>query len=263
MTKLHFIYRMHIQFDSPVEKHRFTLKCSPQSSRRQEITQLAIEVFPKEFLSTDEDSFGNTCIYGYSEHSHDHFSVLVEGNAVTGLSHYETAADVHKLGMYQYATHYTVPGKQLRAYAAQFRFSGRQGNCDRAEEMMRALHRDFRYVQKVTDIGTTAEEALALGCGVCQDYAHILIALCHMRGIPARYVVGMLVGEGLSHAWVEVYEDGMWIGLDPTNNAVVKDQHIKISSGRDYRDCTINQGIFTGGAKQTQTISVRVEACEP
>lgn len=90
-------------------------------------------------------------------------------------------------------------------------------------------------------------------------YSHILISLCHMEKIPARYVVGMLEGEGLSHAWVEIYENGMWIGLDPTNDLVVGEQHIKVSSGRDYGDCTINQGIFTGAASQTQTASVVVE----
>ena len=94
---------------------------------------------------------------------------------------------------------------------------------------------------------------------MCQDYSHILISLCHMEKIPARYVVGMLEGEGLSHAWVEIYENGMWIGLDPTNDLVVGEQHIKVSSGRDYGDCTINQGIFTGAANQTQTASVVVE----
>lgn len=85
-----------------------------------------------------------------------------------------------------------------------------------------------------------------------------MIALMHMSGIPARYVVGMLQGEGLSHAWVEIYENGMWIGLDPTNNLVVSDRHIKISHGRDYKDCTINQGFFTGNADQRQQIRVSV-----
>lgn len=96
--------------------------------------------------------------------------------------------------------------------------------------------------------------------GVCQDYSHILLSLCRMERIPARYVVGMLVGEGLSHAWVEVYESGRWIALDPTNNLVVDDEHIRISVGRDYGDCTMNQGIFVGQTTQTQEVKVFVEA---
>lgn len=109
-----------------------------------------------------------------------------------------------------------------------------------------------------TAIQTTAEEAMALGMGVCQDYSHILLSLCRMEHIPSRYVVGMLIGEGLSHAWVEICDNGHWIALDPTNNLIVDDQHIKISSGRDYQDCIINQGLFVGQTTQVQTIHVSV-----
>ena len=103
---------------------------------------------------------------------------------------------------------------------------------------------------------------MALGKGVCQDYSHILLSLCRMEGIPCRYVVGMLIGEGASHAWVEICSEGRWIALDPTNNLVVDDQHIKISAGRDYQDCIINQGIFTGQTRQTQQILVSVKETE-
>lgn len=259
MKTLHFTYKMHLNFDSPVEKHRFTLKCCPQSNRRQRILELNMDVCPKEFLARDRDSFGNICVYGHAEGQHSAFSVEVEGMANTGLSHYETAADEHKLGMYRYTTGYTKPGEALKAYASGFDLPEGMGNYAKAVVLMESLYRDFSYVQGVTDINTTAEEALKLGKGVCQDYSHILIALCHMFRIPARYVVGMLCGEGLSHAWVEVCDSGFWIGLDPTNNLVVGEQHIKISSGRDYGDCRINQGVFTGFAGQSQEISVIVE----
>ena len=94
---------------------------------------------------------------------------------------------------------------------------------------------------------------------MCQDYAHIMISMCRMAGIPCRYVVGMLIGEGLSHAWVEIEDNGMWYGIDPTNGIKVSENHIKISHGRDYGDCLINQGVFTGTAKQIQTVSVSVQ----
>ena len=124
---------------------------------------------------------------------------------------------------------------------------------------MAALYERFQYVPGSTSIRTTAEQALDLGMGVCQDYSHILLSLCRLERIPCRYVVGMLMGEGLSHAWVEICQDGRWIALDPTNNLVVDDQHIKISAGRDYRDCIINQGLFVGQTTQHQEILVRVQ----
>lgn len=258
MNELHFEYKMKIAFDSPVERHRFTLKCVPRSYERQRIEELEIEVYPKEFLSEDEDSFGNYCIYGYSKEKHDYFSVKVAGKARTGLAPSERAQDEYRIGMYRYQTEITKPGPSLRDFARRISFDAGASALDKALIYMRSLYEQFEYVQGVTDVSTTAEQAMTLGKGVCQDYSHILISLCRMEGIPSRYVVGMLMGEGLSHAWVEVGSAGRWFALDPTNNLLVNDQHIRISVGRDYRDCNINHGIFTGCAAQTQEISVAV-----
>ena len=96
------------------------------------------------------------------------------------------------------------------------------------------------------------------GAGVCQDYAHIFLSLLRLKGIPARYVTGMLRGEGESHAWVELALGEYWYGLDPTNDCVVAGEHVRIACGRDYRDCRISQGVFYGGARQTQQVSVSV-----
>ena len=106
---------------------------------------------------------------------------------------------------------------------------------------------------------TTAEEAFMQRKGVCQDYAHIFIALCHLAKIPARYVAGMMVGEGFSHAWVEILSDGVWYAIDPTHACMANDTYIKISVGRDAEDCMINKGIMKGGGTQLQTVRVLVE----
>ena len=258
MKVLHFAYNMSLKFDAPVEKHRFTLRCKPRSGERQEITWITANVYPNEFLSNAEDSFGNSCIYGYTERKHDHFSVNVIGTARTGLAPWETAGETHRIGMFRYQTPYTMPGPHIKEFAERFSFGEDTPSFEKARAFMTELYRTFEYAQGVTRIRTTAEEAMALGKGVCQDYSHIMLSLCRMQNIPARYVVGMLMGEGASHAWVEVYDKGRWFALDPTNNLVVDDQHIRISIGRDYADCTINQGVFVGEANQTQTISVLV-----
>lgn len=250
---------MKLTFDRPVEKHRFTLKCIPYTSERQEILDLCTDVYPKEFLSQSDDSFGNHCIFGYSEGQHDHFSVAVTGRARTGLSLSEPAGEDYQIGLYKYQTDCTRPGPCIRSFADQFHFSDTDASFYKAKMFMAALYERFQYVPGSTSIRTTAEQALDLGMGVCQDYSHILLSLCRLERIPCRYVVGMLMGEGLSHAWVEICQDGRWIALDPTNNLVVDDQHIKISAGRDYRDCIINQGLFVGQTTQHQEILVRVQ----
>ena len=124
---------------------------------------------------------------------------------------------------------------------------------------MDCLFRDFSYVPGKTDIHTTAAQAWAGRQGVCQDYAHIFVTLCRLAGYPARYVAGMMVGEGATHAWAEVYIDGVWMGFDPTHNRLTDDTYIKLSHGRDFGDCTIDRGCFKGFASQRQNIYVKVE----
>ena len=123
---------------------------------------------------------------------------------------------------------------------------------------MRSLPASFAYDKGATQIHETAEKALTIGRGACQDYAHIMLALLRAEHIPARYVVGMMQGEGASHAWVEVLCRGYWYGFDPTNQKLVNDDYIRVSCGRDSGDCPVIRGSFYGCARQIQNESVTV-----
>ena len=259
MKELSFYYMLRIRFSSPVTNHRFTVRCVPRDNERQKIRQMEISVLPKESLSNSLDSFGNYCIYGHCQSEHDLFEVKVKGTAQTGLTDSEYAGMDYLMGRYRYQTAYTRPGNALVDFYRQFAFSEGTSNLEKSMRMMEALYQRFRYVQGVTNIQTTAEEAMEMGMGVCQDYSHVLISLCRMAGIPARYVVGMLIGEGASHAWVEIYDHERWYALDPTNMLVVHEDHIKISNGRDYNDCVMNQGVMVGLTRQDQEVEVLVE----
>ena len=124
---------------------------------------------------------------------------------------------------------------------------------------MNTLHYTFTYDTEATEVHETAENALALGRGVCQDYAHIMLSLLRMEGIPARYVVGMTLGEGASHAWVEALCNGYWYGFDPTDNKLVNADYIRVSCGRDSSDCAVIRGNFYGCVTQRQTEKVKLE----
>ena len=119
----------------------------------------------------------------------------------------------------------------------------------------------LRYLPGVTEVGVDVEEVLAAGEGVCQDYAHLLIAMCRSVGVPARYVSGYLftaddasgadtaadVVRVQTHAWVEAAVPGLgWLGLDPTNQQVVGERHVTIGRGRDYDDVAPLRGVFSG-----------------
>lgn len=136
--------------------------------------------------------------------------------------------------------------------------SGKPWRLELASALMKCLYERYEYKPLVTNLHTTAEEAFELGCGVCQDYAHIFISLLHLAGISARYITGFIVGEGASHAWVEVLSDGKWYGFDPTHNRRVTEDYIRVGVGRDAHDCAINRGIMQGGGLHVQTVEVNV-----
>ena len=167
--------------------------------------------------------------------------------------------------LFKYPTRLTDCGKNLsdfhRSISSREGFSEKSA-FEKAEAFMSALSLVFKYVQGVTGVFTTAEEAFTLAQGVCQDYAHILLALLRKSRIPCRYVAGMMTGEGATHTWVEVFENGAWLSLDPTHNRRTDDSYIVISRARDAQDCSINQGVFRyegNGGTQKQEIWVKVE----
>ena len=143
-------------------------------------------------------------------------------------------------------------------------------------ELNHWIKQHLRYQPGSTRIDTPVAEVLRRRCGVCQDFAQLLISILRSAEIPARYVMGYietesqrrqqengatrpvaLIGAAESHAWVEVYSPGgSWWPLDPTNDCVAGERHVKVAVGRDYLDCTPTRGVFKG--TQTQKLSVAV-----
>ncbi|HTW84024.1 MAG TPA: transglutaminase family protein [Candidatus Sulfotelmatobacter sp.] len=121
--------------------------------------------------------------------------------------------------------------------------------ADLADAISRFVHRRIVYTKGVSDVFTTAATAFAMGRGVCQDYAHVMLALARACGLPARYVSGHLLGEGATHAWVEVLvrrRDGSVVVLafDPTHDTPATVRHVVVAVGRDYEDVAPVSGTF-------------------
>jgi transglutaminase-like putative cysteine protease len=232
----------------------------PQTDSRQQIKECVFHISPECEVFEDTDAFGNKYIYGLIEAYHKSFQVDISGTAVVDSESFEKVSEKEseKIIMYRYQSAYTKPGDMLRAYYAEHAKEVSESDTDFVTRIMHCIHGDMEYTKNVTDIDTTAEMALSIRKGVCQDYAHIMISILRMAGIPARYAVGMMKGEGFSHAWVEAALSGKWVGFDPTNDNLVDDTYIKISSGRDYQDCIVNRGFFNGCVTQEQNIKVVV-----
>ncbi|HTW83690.1 MAG TPA: transglutaminase family protein [Candidatus Sulfotelmatobacter sp.] len=130
------------------------------------------------------------------------------------------------------------------------------------------VHQTFTYATGLTSVHATVAESIALRRGVCQDFAHVLVALCRRAGIPARYVSGYvhsgsgdMLGAEASHAWAEAYLGSRgWIGVDPTNDTWIGDAFVRVATGRDYRDVSPVRGVYRGASASTMSVDVAVEA---
>ena len=143
-----------------------------------------------------------------------------------------------------------------------------------AEALMRHVHNDFTYLPGATDLATPTRDVLEKREGVCQDFAHVMIAGLRANGIPARYVsgyirtgndspdndpAGKLIGADASHAWVSVYCPPLgWIDFDPTNNCTLGTDHITIAWGRDFSDVSPLRGVLIGSGEHQLTVAVTV-----
>ena len=160
-------------------------------------------------------------------------------------------------------TRLTAPDERLRAMAADVAAEPRQAPPeDLAERICAAVSAAVTYEYGVTTVTTTAAEALACGRGVCQDSAHVMLALCHILRLPARYVSGHLLGQGGTHAWTEVVvpRDGRAeaIAFDPCNGRRTDGGYVTVATGRDYADVAPTSGSYIGTSPGRLTAGRRV-----
>ncbi|RCH54236.1 transglutaminase family protein [Mucilaginibacter hurinus] len=126
---------------------------------------------------------------------------------------------------------------------------------------------NFEYIKGVTTVDTTLDEIWKLKAGVCQDFAHIMTEMLRLVHIPARYVSGYICthsngmrGEGATHAWVEAYiPDYGWLGIDPTNNCIANETHVRLAVGRNFSDCSPVKGVYKGSSNHKLVVAVSVD----
>jgi transglutaminase-like putative cysteine protease len=187
----------------------------------------------------------------------------------------EAAANVADLGPASPA-HHLFPSRSIQLDAAITRYAGEclppgRPVLDGALDLNRRIHDEFRYEPGVTDASTSPSTAFAARRGVCQDFAHVMIAGLRGLGLPAAYVSGYLrtdpppgrprlEGADATHAWVAVWcgpEVG-WVGLDPTNAMPAGEDHIVVATGRDYADVSPIDGVIVASGGHTLTVAVDV-----
>lgn len=171
---------------------------------------------------------------------------------------------------FAFPSHRIASSAAMKEYAGESMMPGRSV-VDAIEELTQRIHRDFVYDSRATTVNTPVLEVFRLRRGVCQDFAHLQIAMIRSFGIPARYVSGYLrtipapgqprlVGADQSHAWLSVYcGHGQWLDVDPTNDRFCSDDHVTLAWGRDYSDVPPLTGVFVGGGQHRLVVSVDVQ----
>ena len=247
---------MKIDFSSPVIRHCFSLRCLPFDTPSQRIELINVDIEPHNMLTETADGFGNRVLTDRIIEPHSKFVAIVEGKASLDFSKREK----EELNcIYKYPSQHTIPGEKIIELVSGLGDMANLTALETAQAVSKRIGEVFSYKSGVANINTTAEEALHLGCGVCQDYAHIFLSAARLSGVPARYVAGIQKGTGETHAWAEFYDDGIWVGIDPTNHRMCDETYLALSHGRDFADCGINRGLFIGGGTQTQSIVATVE----
>lgn len=251
--RLTFYYDTLLEFQQPVTGHAFALRCVPTSFPGQRILDVTLTLEPSVPYAWQRDGFGNLLQTGRVEQPHTHFRYTVQGSAEVDLSQ-RIPEKAHPV--FRYPSRYTAVSQDMSQWLSQLILP--EGAYDRALSLAQAVHDYMTYMPGVTGVNTTAQQAFAQRSGVCQDFSHVYLALARKAGLTARYVNGLPEGEGASHAWCEVWINGVWLGIDPTRNRLADEGYLRLGVGRDFGDCPIERGVFLGCTPQQQTVTTRV-----
>lgn len=280
-------------YESPVSFARCSLRLEPRSGDGQELISHAVEIRPPpRERNTRTDFFGIKTESVVIDSAHRSLRVDARSRVdVTRISLLrdrkspdwerlrETAFEAGSLEAsspvgYMFATALVPILLPVTGYAQESFAKGR-GILACASDLMRRINQDFVYDSKATEISTPLGEVFKKRRGVCQDFAHIMIAGLRGLGLPAAYVSGYLrtipppgkprlQGADATHAWVSVWcgPDIGWTGFDPTNDLMVGSDHVVLAVGRDYTDVSPVDGVIVGSRKQKLTVEVDVVPAE-
>ncbi len=283
------IYRLRhateYDYAEPVVLGTHFMHLMPRPRPGQIIRETQLDIFPLPEIRRDElDHFGNNTTSISVTSPHKQFTVAL--SATVDVSHpappaaAETAgweaiaataiADVD-VAEFCLASPLAHPSAELGGYAAPSFAAGRPV-LEGLIELNRRVFTDMSYRPGVTNTATTAGQTLKSRAGVCQDYAHLMIAALRALGLPARYVSGYLRtsapagqekrrGADQSHAWIASWlgPDVGWVDFDPTNNLVVGDEHVTLAWGRDFQDVSPLRGIILGGGRHSLRVNVDLD----
>ena len=262
-------HRTVFAYDEPIAEAYTELRLRPSDDGGQRCSSFLLVAEPPEInVQQYTDPFGNTVHNFDVLEPHDRLTLVATSGVYAPEGFIDTPGALTALERHDYLspTPYT-PSLAGRMSEFDGMNGGSQDTAARARSLMGAISSRLVYERGVTDVQTTADEVIALGRGVCQDFAHVMIAACRTGGIPARYVSGYLydgeaqAGHAASHAWVDIFSDDRgWLSFDPTHDREQNDHYVRVAVGRDYSDVPPTRGVYRGSAAEELAVNVRVWA---
>lgn len=243
------------------------LRLSPQDTKGQRVLEWNIDAPGIENAPSWNDAWGNLTYLTTQTEERTDLAITVNGmveikNVDGVVGELDTGA---RPAVYRRSTPLTQPTGELQKFAAKFS-SGYRDQVALYHDLMGGIRERMRFDTAQTDAQATAGDMLKAGCGVCQDFSHVFIAVARILGQPARYVTGYMLTEGqegitatANHAWVEADIAGLgWVGFDPTNGICPDERYVRLACGLDATYAAPIRGIRRGAGVEEMTVQVDV-----
>ncbi|MFB0935900.1 MAG: transglutaminase family protein [Propionivibrio sp.] len=295
-ARYHVIHETTYDYESPVSISRQHLHLTPRECAWQTCLEHAIDIDPKPGMEESRhDSFGNPVRQFAIESPHGSLRVRAESRIEVrphlpatpfdASPAWERVRDALAYGalpihleanVYLFESPYVRVKREFAAYAAPCFTPGRP-LLEGVQALMARIFGEFKFDPKATSVATPVLKILEEKRGVCQDFAHLMLACLRSLGLAARYVSGYLltrpppgkprmIGADASHAWISVFcpdaDGGFWVDFDPTNNLLPDTGHITLAWGRDFGDVSPLRGVILGGDTHMPDVAVTVTPCE-
>ncbi len=305
---LQIVHETRYDYSPSVENAHHVVHLKPANQGTQQLLSHVLRISPNPAQQRDlPDVYGNWRSFFSFQSAHDSLVVVADSVVSTGAApqacedwegfeagpaweqvrehfRYHAASAWDSASEFLFASPF-APREEAFAEFARPSFSPDRTLPQAAQDLMRRIHRHMTYESLSTEVNTPAVKALAQRKGVCQDFAHIMVACCRAMGLPARYVSGYLltqpppgqprlVGSDASHAWASVYcpawrdgavdpsQPGQWLDFDPTNDRAPGEDYVTLATGRDFLDVSPLRGVIRGGARHVLSVAVTVTPLE-
>jgi transglutaminase-like putative cysteine protease len=265
-------HRTRYRYTSEVIESQMEVRLRPWEGPGQRVHDFQLEVRPAARVRTYMDGLGNRVQHFNRLEPHDELEVVSRSTVETWTAEVAPPLDLFPVDLLLFR-----PPVLDTAAVRRLGRRARLGDPGSAHDVVEALDRiaavvasTLTYMPDVTTVSSDVEEVLKLGRGVCQDFAHVFIAVARTVGIPCRYVSGYVAPTpeeafvGASHAWAEAWVPGRgWRAYDPTHPGLGPEFYVRLAVGRDYRDAAPTRGVFVGPAVSTMEASVEIRPCQP